>query len=54
VKRDVQEKIPQGVNDNELTLTGFFFLHALFIEKGQLEISWTVLRKFSYDNDLKS
>jgi hypothetical protein len=33
VKIVVQEKIPQGVNDNELTLTGFLFLRALFIEK---------------------
>jgi mitochondrial Rho GTPase 1 len=49
----VQEKLPEGVNDNGLTLTGFLFLHALFIEKGRLETTWTVLRKFGYDNDLK-
>jgi hypothetical protein len=53
VKRVVQEKMPEGVNDNGLTLTGFLFLHALFIEKGRLETTWTVLRKFGYDNDLK-
>lgn len=53
VKNVVQEKMPEGVNENGLTLTGFLFLHALFIEKGRLETTWTVLRKFGYDNDIK-
>nr|CAD1817114.1 unnamed protein product [Ananas comosus var. bracteatus] len=53
VKEVVQEKMPEGVNEDGLTLTGFLFLHALFIEKGRLETTWTVLRKFGYDNDLK-
>ncbi|XP_077241698.1 mitochondrial Rho GTPase 1-like [Tasmannia lanceolata] len=53
VKKVVQEKLPEGVSERGLTLTGFLFLHALFIEKGRLETTWTVLRKFGYDNDLK-
>ncbi|KAJ9682024.1 hypothetical protein PVL29_018085 [Vitis rotundifolia] len=53
VKRVVQEKLHEGVNDRGLTLTGFLFLHALFIEKGRLETTWTVLRKFGYNNDIK-
>ncbi|XP_058083683.1 mitochondrial Rho GTPase 1-like isoform X3 [Magnolia sinica] len=53
VKKVVQDKLPEGVNDHGLTLTGFLFLHALFIEKGRLETTWTVLRKFGYDNDMK-
>ncbi|EXB39367.1 Mitochondrial Rho GTPase 1 [Morus notabilis] len=53
VKRVVQEKLPDGVNELGLTLTGFLFLHALFIEKGRLETTWAVLRKFGYNNDLK-
>lgn len=52
VKRVVQEKL-RGVNDRGLTLAGFLFLHALFIEKGRLETTWTVLRKFGYNNDIK-
>lgn len=36
VKRVVEEKLPEGVNDRGLTLRGFLFLHALFIEKGRL------------------
>ncbi|KAJ8772033.1 hypothetical protein K2173_027210 [Erythroxylum novogranatense] len=59
VKRVVEEKLPgvattdRGVNECGLTLTGFLFLHALFIEKGRLETTWTVLRKFGYNNDIK-
>lgn len=53
VKRIVQEKLGEGVNDLGLTLTGFLYLHALFIEKGRLETTWTVLRKFGYDDEIK-
>lgn len=53
VKRVVQEKLPDGVNHLGLTLSGFLFLHALFIEKGRLETTWTVLRKFGYDDAIK-
>lgn len=47
------EKLPEGVNESGLTLTGFLFLHALFIERGRLETTWTVLRKFGYDDEVK-
>ncbi|KAG6701459.1 hypothetical protein I3842_08G165900 [Carya illinoinensis] len=53
VKRVVAEKLSEGVNERGLTLTGFLFLHALFIEKGRLETTWTVLRKFGYNNDIR-
>lgn len=53
VKKVVEEKVPEGVNDFGLTLTGFLFLHALFIEKGRLETIWTVLRKFGYNDEIK-
>uniref|UniRef100_A0A6M2F500 Mitochondrial Rho GTPase n=1 Tax=Populus davidiana TaxID=266767 RepID=A0A6M2F500_9ROSI len=53
VRRIVQEKKKEGVNDLGLTLEGFLFLHSLFIDKGRLETTWAVLRKFGYDNDLK-
>ncbi|PRQ26120.1 putative small GTPase superfamily, EF-hand domain pair [Rosa chinensis] len=53
VQRVVQEKLPEGVNENGLTLDGFLFLHALFIEKGRLETTWAVMRKFGYEDDLK-
>lgn len=53
VKRVVEEKLPEGVNERGLTLRGFLFLHALFIEKGRLETTWTVLRKFGYNNEIR-
>ncbi|CAK7346604.1 unnamed protein product [Dovyalis caffra] len=53
VRRVVQEKKKEGVNDLGLTLEGFLFLHTLFIDKGRLETTWAVLRKFGYGNDLK-
>ncbi len=43
----------QGVSNNGLTLPGFLFLHALFIERGRLETTWAVLRKFGYNNELQ-
>ena len=46
VKKFVSEKLPEGVNEHGLTLKGFLFLHALFIEKGRLETTLTVLQKF--------
>lgn len=53
VKKVVQDKLSEGVNERGLTLTGFLFLHALFIEKGRLETTWTVLRKFGYNDEIK-
>ncbi|XP_051145819.1 mitochondrial Rho GTPase 1-like [Andrographis paniculata] len=53
VKRVVEEKLQEGVDERGLTLRGFLFLHALFIEKGRLETTWTVLRKFGYNNEIR-
>ena len=42
----------QGVRKGGLTLPGFLFLHTLFIERGRLETTWQVLRRFGYDETL--
>ena len=42
----------QGLSENGLTLKGFLFLHALFIEKARTETVWTVLRSFGYSDEL--
>lgn len=42
-----------GVRDNGLTETGFLYLHVTFIQRGRLETTWTVLRKFGYAEDLR-
>ncbi|CAI2168666.1 3676_t:CDS:10 [Funneliformis geosporum] len=52
VKEVVKEFEPSGVNDVGLTELGFLFLHTLFIQRGQLETTWIVLRKFGYGDDL--
>lgn len=41
-----------GIAKDGLTEDGFLFLHRLFIQRGRLETTWTVLRKFGYDDDL--
>lgn len=53
VKDVVKEKIPEGIKNNGLILPGFLFLHALFIERGRLETTWAVLRRFGYSNELR-
>ncbi|KAF7727122.1 ERMES complex Ca(2+)-binding regulatory GTPase gem1 [Apophysomyces ossiformis] len=52
VKDVVREHEPTGVNEAGLTETGFAFLHSLFIQRGRLETTWSVLRKFGYGDDL--
>ena len=37
----------QGIVNNGLSLPGFLFLHALFIERGRLETTWAVLRRWA-------
>lgn len=38
--------------NNEITLSGFLLLQALFFKKGRHETAWTVLKKFGYDKNL--
>ncbi|KAI8968398.1 EF hand associated-domain-containing protein [Mycotypha africana] len=52
VKDVVREHEPAGVSEEGLTEIGFIFLHSLFIQRGRLETTWTVLRKFGYGDDL--
>lgn len=32
---------------------GFLFLNTLFIQRGRHETTWTILRKFGYDDNLE-
>lgn len=50
VKNIVKRSVPDGVFDDGLTLTGFQFLHTLFIQRGRDETTWSVLRKFGYND----
>lgn len=53
VKSVIKKHIPDGVNDNCITLKGFLYLHTLFIQRGRHETTWTCLRKFGYDDNLQ-
>lgn len=53
VKKAVVDGCPDGVVDEALALNGFLYLHLLFIERGRHETTWSVLRKFGYEGNLK-
>lgn len=53
IKEMVQEHAEGGVRDGGLTEAGFLYLHTIFIQRGRLETTWTVLRKFGYGEDLR-
>ncbi|XP_011610651.2 mitochondrial Rho GTPase 1b isoform X1 [Takifugu rubripes] len=53
VKNVVRKNLSEGVCNDGLTLKGFLFLHTLFIQRGRHETTWTVLRRFGYDDDLE-
>ncbi len=52
VKDVVKSRLENGLVDEQLTFTGFVFLHALFIERGRLETTWAVLTTFGYGKEL--
>lgn len=52
VKSVIRKNIQHGVAESGITQDGFVFLHKLFFERGRSETTWTVLRKFGYDDDL--
>ncbi|KAH8918630.1 mitochondrial Rho GTPase [Atractiella rhizophila] len=42
---------PTGIKG--ITLEGFLYLHQMFIQRGRLETTWSVLRAFGYGEDLE-
>uniref|UniRef100_A0A061RX14 Ras homolog gene family, member T1 n=1 Tax=Tetraselmis sp. GSL018 TaxID=582737 RepID=A0A061RX14_9CHLO len=52
IKKVVADKMPAGVSNNGLTISGFVYLHSLFIQRGRIETTWAVLRSYGYDDDL--
>lgn len=53
IKDMVRSYNPNAVRNDGLTEAGFLYLHTIFIRKGRLETTWTVLRRFGYAEDLK-
>lgn len=52
VKAVVRRQTPEGIIRDGITQKGFLYLHTLFIQRGRHETTWTVLRKFGYDDSL--
>lgn len=52
VKSVIRQSCPEGLVDNSINFDGFLFLLRLFIQRGRLETTWTVLRRFGYEDDL--
>ncbi|KAJ8914574.1 hypothetical protein NQ315_010038 [Exocentrus adspersus] len=52
VKAVLRKNMEDGVCQNCVTLKGFLYLHSLFIQRGRNETTWTVLRKFGYNDNL--
>ncbi|KAJ2551462.1 ERMES complex Ca(2+)-binding regulatory GTPase gem1 [Coemansia sp. RSA 1933] len=52
VKEIVKASRPDGVTANGLNVEGFLYLHLLFIQRGRVETTWMVLRRFGYGDDL--
>ncbi|GFR86259.1 mitochondrial Rho GTPase [Elysia marginata] len=53
VKAIVKKNVQDGIIKDGVTLKGFLFLNTLFIQKGRHETTWTVLRKFGYEDTLQ-
>ncbi|XP_036593665.1 mitochondrial Rho GTPase 2 isoform X2 [Trichosurus vulpecula] len=53
VKMVVCKNTTNGVKDDGLSLDGFLFLNTLFIQRGRHETTWTILRRFGYDDELE-
>lgn len=53
IKDMVSEHAQDGVRDGGLTEAGFLYLNTIFIQRGRLQTTWTILRKFGYGEDLK-
>jgi Ras family protein T1 len=53
VKAVLMKNIPDGIRDDCVTMSGFLFLHCLFIQRGRNETTWAVLRRFGYNENLE-
>ncbi|GBF89351.1 hypothetical protein Rsub_02229 [Raphidocelis subcapitata] len=53
VKAMVAERMPEGLGEAGLMFPGFMYLHTLFLTRGRLESTWTVLKTFGYNHELR-
>ncbi|KAJ1857620.1 ERMES complex Ca(2+)-binding regulatory GTPase gem1 [Coemansia sp. RSA 1822] len=52
VKDIITASRPDGITSGGLNVEGFLYLHLLFIQRGRVETTWMVLRRFGYGDDL--
>ncbi|KAJ1784120.1 ERMES complex Ca(2+)-binding regulatory GTPase gem1, partial [Coemansia sp. RSA 1938] len=52
VKDIITASRPDGITSGGLNIEGFLYLHLLFIQRGRVETTWMVLRRFGYGDDL--
>lgn len=53
IKAIINKNINGGISpNNTVTLTGFLFLHNLFMQRGRSQTTWAVLRRFGYQENL--
>eukprot|EP00088_Acartia_fossae_P034330 TRINITY_DN35243_c0_g1_i2.p1 TRINITY_DN35243_c0_g1~~TRINITY_DN35243_c0_g1_i2.p1 ORF type:complete len:508 (-),score=61.70 TRINITY_DN35243_c0_g1_i2:215-1657(-) len=53
LKTVVMKNCPEGILGSGLTLKGFLTLNSLFIQRGRHETTWTILRKFGYNDNIE-
>jgi len=52
VKEVIQHQQPDGIDPEKgMTEAGFIYLHMLFVQRGRMETTWVVLRKYGYADD---
>ncbi|XKL68174.1 hypothetical protein PGB90_003665 [Kerria lacca] len=53
IKTIINKNISDGLStNNTITLSGFLFLHNLFMQRGRSQTTWAVLRRFGYQENL--
>ncbi len=52
LKAVVRKSCPEGLTERGLSAGGFLALNSLFIQRGRHETTWTILRRFGYDDEL--
>jgi len=53
IKNLLRRNVKDGVTDAGITVSGFLYLHKLFIQRGRAETTWEVLRAFYYGPNLR-
>lgn len=52
VKEVVSHQQPDGIDaERGMSESGFVYLHMLFVQRGRMETTWSVLRKFGYTDE---